>query len=78
MHQDVKRREFLARMGSTIGGIGLASSAALASAGEQSAGQGTPERPSRPPTTTDIRNYLLTNSPWVNVKRTVETYANCC
>ena len=71
--EKVKRREFFARTGLALGGLGLASGAGLteieAGEGEQEFGK---ER-APVPTTNDIRDYLLKNSPWVNAEKTLDT-----
>jgi putative NIF3 family GTP cyclohydrolase 1 type 2 len=72
MPEEVKRREFLARVGSTLGTVGVASAAAASSAAEQAA-EASGRQPSQSPTTNTIREYLLANSPWVDAQRTVDT-----
>ncbi len=57
MSAPVQRRDFLARTVATLGAAGLA------------AGPGAQPLP----TTNDIHQYLLTNSPWVKRERTVDT-----
>jgi hypothetical protein len=63
MQEEVKRREFLAQMGSALGSIGLASGVELAGFGAETAAQPPRTESARAPTTNDIREYLLKNSP---------------
>ena len=65
----VKRRQFLFLAGMAIGSIGAFST--LGRFGREACGQDTPTE--RLPTTNEIRDYLLQNSPWVNVEKTVDT-----
>lgn len=73
MQRRVRRREFLARTGTTLGGLGLTASAAVVDARGEAVAQDPPERPTDFPTTNAIREHLLSNSPWVNVNNTVDT-----
>jgi len=71
MQDEVKRREFLFRMGSTIGSVGAVTTVGLF--GQQTGTCGQEPVNERLPTTDEIRDYLLKNSPWVNLKNTVDT-----
>jgi hypothetical protein len=71
MQSQVKRREFLFRMGWKIGSIGAVSTVGLL--GRQTGARGQEPANERLPTTNEIRDYLLRNSPWVNLKNTVDT-----
>ena len=73
MQEHVQRREFLTRTGSAVGGLGLASSAGLADAREEAVAERSREKPADLPTTNQIRDYLLKNSPWVDANNTVDT-----
>ncbi|MHB1035216.1 MAG: Nif3-like dinuclear metal center hexameric protein [Pirellulales bacterium] len=67
---DVERREFLAQLGATLGGLGLAATAGSSLAAD-AGGEASPGK--RQPTTLEIREYLLANSPWVDRNNTVDT-----
>ena len=71
MQGQVKRREFLFCVGRRIGSIGAVSTVGLF--GRQSGSFGQEPANERVPTTNEIRDYLLRNSPWVNLKNTVDT-----
>jgi putative NIF3 family GTP cyclohydrolase 1 type 2 len=73
MPDEVKRREFFTRIGATLGGVGLASGVGLTHAWAETGGQGRGDKPGHLPSTNEIREYLLKNSPWVNVSDTVDT-----
>jgi len=73
MPENVKRRDFLAGMGSALGGLVLGSGAGPADARAEAGGQGLKGKERSLPTTNEIRQYLLKNSPWVNLKNTVDT-----
>jgi len=73
MNKHVPRREFLAQAGSALGGLGLAAGTGLADARGEAIAQGPVEKPADPPTTNQIREYLLKNSPWVDANNTVDT-----
>ena len=73
MQEEVQRREFLARMGSALGCAGAASSAGLFGIRADARAEGSVEVTKRLPTTTEIREYLLRNSPWVKANNTVDT-----
>ena len=73
MCDELKRRTFLTRMGTTLGSIGLAASVDLVDARAEFGGRSPGAKPSHLPTTNDIREYLLRNSPWVDLAKTVDT-----
>lgn len=73
MQERLERREFLARMSSTLGNLSLASGVGLATLNAVANEQTAPAKSSQSPTTNEIREYLLKNSPWVNVGKTVDT-----
>ena len=73
MQEEVQRREFLARMGSALGCAGATSSVGLFGVRADARAEGSVEVAKRLPTTTEIREYLLRNSPWVKANNTVDT-----
>lgn len=73
MQANVDRRRFLVQMGSTLGSIGLAASMTAGDAQAAMAPENGDANTTRLPTANDIRQYLLKNSPWVPLDRTVDT-----
>ena len=73
MHEEVSRREFLARTRSMVGGVCAAASVGMLAGPAVAGGEGSVGNAGPRPTTREIREYLLKNSPWVNGDDTVDT-----